>query len=157
MSVADIQSGKMLLQLFRGEDKSPTAEESEAQINPTGANLSEERRLWAQGLRPNDSALDWILQGPDEIFCKRVEAITGISPIATPKEREDFANRILSEAFRYVRSVRDTVDRRIVTLDECLSIHAKSSDEYRKWTRPTRLEALKICIGYQTEDGWDIK
>jgi hypothetical protein len=130
---------------------------NDVEIEARGVNLDEVRRRWAVGLPPNDPALDWILHSPDGLFCHRVKQITGVSPVATPQERADFANGLLQEALQFVTDVRKTVGKRTVTLDECLRVHAKGSDAFWKWNRPTYKEALKICIEWQTENGFDIK
>jgi hypothetical protein len=134
----------------------PVTTESKPQINPTGVNLSEIRKQWAEGLRPNDTALDWILNSPDEIFCKRVERITEISPIATEEEQRDFAARLCNEALQFVQDLRRTVGGRPVTMDECTSSLAKGTERWWLWRRPARREALRIILETQAATGYNV-
>lgn len=156
LTIAQFKAAQLLSRL-RGWNVSipATSDVQDEAIVPTGINLMEERRKWAEGLHPNDTARDWILNSPDDIFCQRVEKITGIRPDATKEQREAFANRKLQEVLDHVKTVRATVGGRPVTLDEVMSVHAESSPEYRYWSRPTQQEGLDIILGWQTPEGFD--
>lgn len=158
LSIAEIKGAELISKL-RGWNASipATSDVQDEAIVPTGINLREERRKMAEGLYPNDTARDWILNSPDDIFCQRVEMITGIRPDATQAQRDEFANRVLQEALNHVKTVRATVGGRPVTMTEVMSVHAQSSPEYRRWKRPTLNKAVEICLEWQTPDGFDIK
>jgi hypothetical protein len=121
------------------------------------ANVARFRREWLAGIQPSDIAYDYFNEGPEDLFCKRAAKVTGIRPDATEQQKADFANGILREALHFVRSVRDTVNRRPVTEDEVMSVHSKGTAEFQKWARPTYREAIKIVLEWQTPDGWDIR
>jgi hypothetical protein len=124
--------------------------ESKAEIS-----LLEERRKWANGMDAHTR--NWFMTMPDEEFCRRVEAITGVSPLATAAERDAHANRKLQEALDHVKAFRETkaVGGKIVTLSEVMAIYPEDSSEHRYWSRPTQQEGLKIVLAWQVSDGFD--
>ncbi|HTU33563.1 MAG TPA: hypothetical protein VMF66_07145 [Candidatus Acidoferrum sp.] len=149
------QKTAALLAKMKGWDSSvpPESTDSRPQVNQTGVSLSEVRRQLAEGLHDNSTGtgLDWILNSPDEIFCERVERITGVSPFAAPEEREAHSNRALHEAVDFVCGVRSSVGRRIATLAE---VHAAATKSEPKWAKPKYQVALEYAVSWQTPDGF---
>jgi hypothetical protein len=154
LTIAEQKAAALLAQI-RGwtSQPLPNVDDSQSQIVSSGTNLSEIRRQLAEGLSPNDTALDWILNSPDEIFRERVERITK-TPIASDENHGDFAIRLCNQALALVQSVRRTLGTQAVTMDECISTLAGGSEAYLLWTgRAAHREALKIILEVQSPDG----
>lgn len=154
LTIAQLKGAELIAKMRGWNIKTPvTSDAQDVAIVPTGINLMDERRRLAAGM--DDAAKDWIMNCPDDIFCQRVERITGIRPDASEAQRDEFANRKLQEALDHVKTVRATVGGRPVTLAEVMSVHAQSSPEYRYWSRPTQQLGLELVLGWQTADGFD--